>query len=144
MDLGHQLKELRKKKGISQENLANVLGVSRQAVYKWENNKGYPDIENLIRLSDYFEVTIDEIIRKDPKFQKNIHVGENRKTLSQFSDAGFYVGLILLIIGGADFFEQEVLGSILQFFGVAILIFYEDLLYLIKDLRSDFKEIQKD
>ena len=144
MDLGHQLKELRKEKGVSQEDLANVLGVSRQAVYKWENNKGYPDIENLIRLSDYFEVTIDEIIRKDPKLQKKIHVGENRKPLSQFSDAGFYVGLILIIISNGGFFELEVLENILMLVGVGFLVFYEDLLYLIKDLRSDFKEIQKD
>lgn len=89
-------------------------------------------------------MTIDEIIRKDPKLQKKIHVGENRKPLSQFSDAGFYVGLILIIISNGGFFELGVLKNILMLVGLGFLVFYEDLLYLIKDLRSDFKEIQKD
>ena len=41
------------------------MNVSRQAVYKWENNKGYPDIENLIKLSELYNVTLDELIKGD-------------------------------------------------------------------------------
>jgi len=44
------------------------MNVSRQAVYKWENNKGYPDIENLIKLSELYNVTLDELIKGDQSF----------------------------------------------------------------------------
>jgi len=77
MKLGNQLKKLRKKHNMFQEDLSKRLNVSRQAVYKWESNKGYPDIENLIELSDIFNVTIDEIIRSDDKLREKISVGDN-------------------------------------------------------------------
>ncbi|WP_308126675.1 helix-turn-helix domain-containing protein [Priestia aryabhattai] len=70
MELGEQLQRLREEKNLSREELAQVMNVSRQAVYKWENNKGYPDIENLIKLSDLYNVTIDELIEGDRSFQK--------------------------------------------------------------------------
>ncbi len=47
---------------MSREELAGEMNVSRQAVYKWKNNKGYPDIENLIKLSERYNVTLDELI----------------------------------------------------------------------------------
>ncbi|WP_308015734.1 helix-turn-helix transcriptional regulator [Priestia aryabhattai] len=46
------------------------MNVSRQAVYKWENNKGYPDIENLIKLRDLYNITLDKLIKGDHSFQK--------------------------------------------------------------------------
>ncbi|MEK1833600.1 helix-turn-helix transcriptional regulator [Priestia megaterium] len=39
------------------------MNVSRQAVYKWENNKGYPDIDNLVKLSELYEVSVDELLK---------------------------------------------------------------------------------
>ena len=59
---GDNLYNLRKAKGISQEELAEMLGVSRQAVSKWERNEAYPDTENLIAISKLFGVTIDGLI----------------------------------------------------------------------------------
>ncbi|MBS6180784.1 MAG: helix-turn-helix transcriptional regulator [Erysipelotrichaceae bacterium] len=53
---------LRKKKGISQEELANKLNTSRQAVSKWENNQSTPDLEKLVALSKYFNVTTDYLL----------------------------------------------------------------------------------
>lgn len=53
----------RKNKGISQEELADKIGVSRQAVSKWESGQSLPDIEKIILLSDYFEVTSDYLLR---------------------------------------------------------------------------------
>ncbi|MGN7896571.1 helix-turn-helix transcriptional regulator, partial [Bacillus sp. 22475] len=63
MNLGSQLKKFRESKSFSQEDVARKVGVTRQAVYKWESNKSYPDIDNLILLSDLYEVTIDELIK---------------------------------------------------------------------------------
>jgi len=70
MELGEQLQKLREQKNMSREELAQEMNVSRQAEYKWENNKGYPDIENLIKLSNLYNITLDELIKGDRSFQK--------------------------------------------------------------------------
>ncbi|MCM3544498.1 helix-turn-helix domain-containing protein [Priestia megaterium] len=78
MNLGEQLQRLREEKNLSREELAQAMNVSRQAVYKWENNKGYPDIKNLIKLSDLYNVTLDELIKGDRSFQKKIVIDQKR------------------------------------------------------------------
>lgn len=60
--LSEKIKELRKKKGLTQEDLANALNVSRQAITKWESGDGSPDIENLKNIALYFHVSIDYLI----------------------------------------------------------------------------------
>lgn len=55
------LKRIREEKGMTQEYVANYLHLSRQAVSRWENGKGYPDIENLILLSKLYEISLDEL-----------------------------------------------------------------------------------
>ncbi|MDP4143407.1 MAG: DUF5680 domain-containing protein [Bacillota bacterium] len=60
-----KLQSLRKEKGLSQEGLAECIGVSRQAVAKWESGQSYPDIDNLISLSSLFRVSIDKLLKKD-------------------------------------------------------------------------------
>lgn len=57
-----KLKALRKKAGMSQENLAEKLSVSRQAITKWETDAGIPDIENIIAISELFDISIDELL----------------------------------------------------------------------------------
>ena len=63
MSLGEKISDLRKKNGISQEKLAELLGISRQAVTKWENKNANPDTENLIRLAEFFGVSLDELCK---------------------------------------------------------------------------------
>ncbi|HOO34401.1 MAG TPA: DUF5680 domain-containing protein [Thermotogota bacterium] len=65
MNLHENLRALRRKNGISQESLAEILGVSRQAVAKWENSQSLPDIENLIAIGDYFKISIDKIVKAE-------------------------------------------------------------------------------
>ena len=55
--------ELRNKKNISQEDLAEVLDVSRQSISKWENDKAYPEMTRLLFMSDYFDVSLDYLMR---------------------------------------------------------------------------------
>ena len=62
MNLGERIKALRKQSNLSQEQLAEKLNVSRQAVSKWESNTAYPDISNLILLKDIFGVTLDYLV----------------------------------------------------------------------------------
>ena len=62
MTLGQKLKEIRKKFGLSQEQLAEIMNVSRQAITKWETDAGLPDTENLKELSYIFGITIDYLL----------------------------------------------------------------------------------
>lgn len=62
MDFHNKLYSLRKQKGLSQEELANRLNVSRQTVSKWEVGDSTPDMEKLIAISDLFEISLDELV----------------------------------------------------------------------------------
>lgn len=62
MNFSEKLKEIRKKEGISQEQLAEKIGVSRQAITKWETGKGLPDVENMVIIAEIFKITIDELL----------------------------------------------------------------------------------
>ena len=63
MTFGDRLYELRNKNNLSQEELAEVLDVSRHSISKWENDKGYPEMTRLLFMSDYFDVSLDYLMR---------------------------------------------------------------------------------
>lgn len=63
MNMANRIQYLRKTKGLSQEELADKVGVSRQAVSKWESEQSTPDIEKIISMSELFEVTTDYILK---------------------------------------------------------------------------------
>lgn len=63
MNIADRIQNLRKSRGISQEELADKIGVSRQAVSKWESEQSTPDIEKVILLSNYFETTTDYLLK---------------------------------------------------------------------------------
>lgn len=80
MSFSEKLQKLRKDKGLSQEQLAELLDVSRQAVSKWESGQTYPEIDKLIKLSDLFNVTLDELVR-DRNTENNSNIeGENKES----------------------------------------------------------------
>lgn len=62
MELNEKLQELRKQKGLTQEELAEILFVSRTAISKWESGRGYPNIDSLKVIAEFFNITIDELL----------------------------------------------------------------------------------
>ena len=62
MEFGQRLQDLRKQKGLTQEELANALYVSRAAVSKWESGRGYPNIDSLKAIARFYSVTVDELL----------------------------------------------------------------------------------
>ena len=62
---GNRLSKLRKEKGLTQNDIADKVGVTSQAVSKWENDQATPDIDILIKLSEIFEISLDELLGKE-------------------------------------------------------------------------------
>lgn len=93
LSIGQIIKKLRKERNLTQEELAGHLGVSFQAVSKWERNEGYPDITLLPALADYFGVTADELLGMDnagksraladleKKWERNRRQGKNQENV---------------------------------------------------------------
>ena len=65
MEFNEKLQELRKQKGLTQEELAQSLYVSRTAISKWESGRGYPNIESLKAIAKFFSITVDELLSTD-------------------------------------------------------------------------------
>ena len=62
MEFNEKLQELRKARGLTQEELAEALFVSRTAISKWESGRGYPSIDSLKQIANYFSISIDELL----------------------------------------------------------------------------------
>lgn len=82
MSIADRIQYLRKNKGMSQEELADKIGVSRQAVSKWESEQSIPDLEKVIIMSSLFEVTTDYILKgtepvslQNKKSRKSLYIG---------------------------------------------------------------------
>ena len=87
MEFNEKLQELRKKKGITQEELAKNLYVSRTAISKWESGRGYPNIESLKAIAKFFSVTVDQLISYDQAL--TIAEQQNKVTKKGFCDLVF-------------------------------------------------------
>jgi transcriptional regulator with XRE-family HTH domain len=105
MNIADRIQSLRKSKGISQEELADAIGVSRQAVSKWESEQSIPEIDKVIIMSDFFEVTTDYIL-------KGIETGRqaNTKALNAniFVSTATFLNFVGLIVAGAIWYEKQV------------------------------------
>ena len=72
MNIGEQINNLQKKHGLSQDDFSNLFNVSRQTISNWENGKSYPDLEMIIKISDYFKISVDELLRNDVQSEEKI------------------------------------------------------------------------
>ena len=84
MEFNQKLQQLRKNKGLTQEELAGRLYVSRTAISKWESGRGYPNIESLKAIADFFSVTVDELLSADEAL--TIAAEDSRQKEKHFCD----------------------------------------------------------
>ena len=99
MIINEMLKEIRENAGLSQEQFAKKLAISRQAVSKWERGVAMPDIENLMYISNIFNVSLDTIIKGDKRMEnKVISDSKNAKLFSRLFLFGFFVIITLVTI----------------------------------------------
>ena len=72
MKFSEKIKEIRKIQNLTQEQFAEKIFISRNAVAKWESDRGYLDIQNLITISEVFEISLDDLIKNDKKLKTKI------------------------------------------------------------------------
>jgi transcriptional regulator with XRE-family HTH domain len=103
MELYERLIELRKRENLSQEKLAEILNISRQAVSKWESGASSPDINNIVQLGKIYNVSTDYILlgksQEIDSSEHSDHVIEKQVRKSKFQVSGFiWLGLSVLTI----------------------------------------------
>ena len=106
MTFSERLKNLRKERGVSQEELAKVLHITRQSISKWETGTAYPDMEKMKMLSDFYELSLDELMDQDSKGASGIQIkvtetGEEQEDLEEnLIVGGFIIGMGLGLVTG--------------------------------------------
>lgn len=98
MNMADRIQYLRKNKGISQEELADKVGVSRQAVSKWESEQSTPDIEKVILLSNFFDVTTDYLLKGIEPVSENTTEKSDARIFSLVGSVLNFIGLIAAIM----------------------------------------------
>lgn len=111
-------------RGLSQEDLAGKIYVSRQTVSNWETDKTYPDVQSLLLLSVLFDVTIDELIKGDMEAMKEAveHDGKKLNALGLVMLA-FALAAVVMVVGGISFWGWGIVPSTiiaLLLYGVAM------------------------
>ncbi len=76
-DIGTKLKNARNNAELTQEDIAEKIGVSRQTISNWENNKSYPDIISVIKLSDIYSISLDTLLKEDENMIKHLDESTN-------------------------------------------------------------------
>ena len=111
LTLGDKIKELRKRDGRKQEDLANALGVTNQAVSRWEANGGYPDMEMIPAIANYFGITIDELFGYENDRERKIEaiISKVDSYNIKYNDDGNWVEECISILrdGLAEFPNNE-------------------------------------
>lgn len=104
-NLAYNLKQARKQRGYSQNDVATILHITRQSVSKWERGLVYPDLDNLVRLSEIYQVSLDELVikgrEKTVESEKNQNVSPKTKTSKGshfFENTNKGIFLLILVI----------------------------------------------
>ena len=111
MEFNEKLQELRKQKGLTQEDLAEKLYVSRTAISKWESGRGYPNIESLKAIAKFFGVTVDELLSSGEVL--TIAEEDSRRKEKHFKDLMFgLLDICIAMLLFLPFFSEDADGII--------------------------------
>jgi transcriptional regulator with XRE-family HTH domain len=110
MEFNKKLQELRRNKGLTQEELAEKLYVSRTAISKWESGRGYPNIESLKALASFFSVSLDELLSRDEVLTIAEEDGKRREGLIRDLVFGF-LDLCIALLFFLPFFKSGAEGD---------------------------------
>lgn len=114
MELGNTIKTLRQNMGLSQEELADAVYVTRQTVSNWENGKSYPDVKSLLLLGSFFGVSLDILVKGDVEKMREI----SQKEIKRFKKYGTVLTALFLL----ELFAPIPLAKFLGWWGIAVYI----------------------
>ena len=98
MEIGRKLKEARQMSGLTQENVAEKLNVSRQTISNWETEKFYPDMLYVLQLSDLYQVSLDELLKGDERMIQHLENSTNVVKSNQKILLAFICNICLLFL----------------------------------------------
>lgn len=98
MEIGRKLKEARQMRGLTQENVAEKLNVSRQTISNWETEKFYPDMLYVLQLSDLYQVSLDELLKGDERMIQQLEDSTNVVKSNQKILLAFICNICLLFL----------------------------------------------
>jgi len=137
MSINEVLKQARSETSFSQEDIAEKIGVSRQTVSNWENGHSYPDIASVVALSDVYGVSLDSLLKGDPKMIKHLEESTNvAKSSKQVIASIIALGLFLI---GTVLLISVLGGSHIDFFNLPTIIFIIIFLVLVLTITRSFK-----
>lgn len=139
MKIGEQLKRARSQIGKTQEEVANALHVSRQTISSWENERSYPDISSLLNLSDYYNLSLDRLLKEDTGMIEEIKRNEQLSKTKTMWRLSYLINImfLLLIFLGAIFKRQWFqLGFGAQIVVVITLLLNVGILSILTDERN--------
>ena len=118
MNIGDKIKNAREENKLTQTQASESLMVSRQTISNWENGKSLPDILSVIRMSELYQISLDELLKGDKammdKIEKDFEISKTEKKIIKYAWISILVGVIILILDNA--FEGN---PIIEFLGGA-------------------------
>ena len=124
MTVGERLLELRKKKGLSQEEVANILNVSRQTISKWETDQSSPDFDKIVPICNLYEISANCLLTgNDDIIEKDIEPVKNQRSNSAKNIAisvSLYILSVVFLVAFSTIFAQPLVGFCLFLIVVAI------------------------
>lgn len=98
MEVGQRLRIRRKELQLTQDQVAEELGITRQTMSNWENGKSYPDIERIIRLSEIYALSLDELLKEDRSMVKHLQASTLVKHFLKIFITLLVINLLLLLL----------------------------------------------
>lgn len=129
MTIGELLKEARLQAGLTQEKVAEAIGVSRQSISNWENDKTYPDVINVIALSELYQVSLDYLLKGSKDYMKHLDestdIVKSNKALIRSIVLGVLAILFILLISQWIPFQVTLVALFIVSLTLASMIYFE-------------------
>lgn len=103
MNIGYKIKNAREENKLTQTQAAESLMVSRQTISNWENEKSLPDILSIIRMSELYKISLDELLKGDiamiEKIEKDAKISKTEKKIIKYAWISIIIGVVILTLG---------------------------------------------
>lgn len=137
MNISDKIKDNRKQAGLTQEEIAQTLHVSRQTISNWETGRSIPDIYSLVELSNIYDISLDHLVKEDIIMMNELKKENKEKKIINRAIILSAVGVILMII--SSFIKSSHIQYFSRGFGMGLLLTSAIVLILTKVLRGIYK-----